>query len=693
MKRYVSATALCRSLFAALVVCGLAQNVDAQSLPSPWTAQDVGSPTLSGIATYSSGVFTVDGAGTDIFSSSDQFQFVYQRVTGDVEIVARVNSLDEVYDYTNAGVMIRSSLTAGSSHGYSTVTALRGVYFRRRLTTGATTTAVSGPEAGAPVWLRLVRRGSMLTSYSSANGTSWTTLGSSTVSLGSTAYVGLAVTSHRSTTRATAVFSNVRVTPLTSSSSTPTSTSSALRGVDIGSPRIAGSTTYSSGTYRISAAGQDIWDVADQFHFAYQAITGDATVVARVQSLTNTDDWAKAGVMIRESLTAQSRHAMVVVSAAQGRAFQRRDQTGEYSSHTSGGSGTAPVWLRLVRAGDLFTAYRSADGTSWTQIGSDTIPMGDTVYAGLAATSHDAYAATSVVVDNVRITSSTATGNRAPSISITSPANNASFTAPTTVSIAATASDPENRMTSVDFYAGSTLITRDTTAPYSASWSPGSAGTYPLTAVAHDADGGSSTSATVNVSVQTSTNRPPTVTLSTGGVLTFNAPAAITMTASASDPEGRLARVEFFNGSTRLYSDTSAPYSYSWSNVAAGSYTLTAVAYDAAGARATSAALAVTVRSSTTSTAPRLLVFTASTNHATSVTNYVLKVFTSTANPATATPLATSDLGKPAPASSGDITVDRSSFFGALTAGTYRATVTAIGPGGQTQSASISFTR
>ena len=75
------------------------------------------------------------------------------------------------------------------------------------------------------------------------------------------------------------------------------------------------------------------------------------------------------------------------------------------------------------------------------------------------------------------------------------------------------------------------------------------------------------------------------------------------------------------------------------------------------------------------------------------MTNYLLKVFPQGANPETATPVATSDLGKPTPAGNNDITVDRASFFAGLPSGNYIATVTAIGPGGQTRSASVSFVR
>jgi predicted phage tail protein len=191
----------------------------------------------------------------------------------------------------------------------------------------------------------------------------------------------------------------------------------------------------------------------------------------------------------------------------------------------------------------------------------------------------------------------------------------------------------------------------------------------------------------------TTGNGAPLVTL-TGPAngATFTAPATINLTATASDPENQLARVEFFSGTTLVGTDTTAPYSFSWGNVAAGTYSLTARAYDTAGASATSAAVTVTV-SGTSSGPPTMVVFTASADHATNVTSYRLSVFTAGSNPSTATPVATSDLGKPTPDANNDITVNQATFFSALAPGNYIATVTAIGPGGQTQSAAVPFTR
>jgi chitinase len=161
------------------------------------------------------------------------------------------------------------------------------------------------------------------------------------------------------------------------------------------------------------------------------------------------------------------------------------------------------------------------------------------------------------------------------------------------------------------------------------------------------------------------------------------------MSATASDPENRLARVEFYNGALLLSSDTTAPFGFSWNGVAAGTYQLKAVAVDADGGSATSSMATVTV--GTVSTTKRVG-FTASVDHAI-VTNYLLEVFPSTANPATATPVASSNLGKPTPDSSNEIVVDRTTFLNGLAPGSYLVTVASVGAGGSSRSVAIPFTR
>ena len=93
--------------------------------------------------------------------------------------------------------------------------------------------------------------------------------------------------------------------------------------------------------------------------------------------------------MIRESMTDGSRNAFMMVSGSQGWGFQSRISTGDESYHQDGPSGDALGWVRLVREGNLFSAYRSTDGTTWSLVGSDAISMASRVYVGVALTSHD----------------------------------------------------------------------------------------------------------------------------------------------------------------------------------------------------------------------------------------------------------------------------------------------------------------
>ena len=463
------------------------------------------------------------------------------------------------------------------------------------------------------------------------------------------------------------------------------------RSTAVGRPKVRGGSAFASGTYWVSAGGVDIWDRADQFHFVYQPVTGNLDIIARVVSVERTHAWAKAGVMVRESLAAGSRHATMLVSASRGYAFQRRPDTGVYTDHTAGGTGSAPGWVRLVRTGDLFEAFRSDDGRSWLKVGSANVPMGETVYVGLAATSHDETTLTTAVFDSLAVTHLSPLANQPPAVSIVEPAGSLVVTLPATVTVTAAAIDPEDRLLSVEFYADSTLIGRRDGTPHSIAWAPSAPGVYTLTAVAHDQDGGRTVSAAVRVTVQEPGNSPPTVSLA-ASLTSSIAPGVIALAANASDPEGQLARVEFFSGSSRLASDASAPYSFTWNDVPAGTYRLTAVAYDALGASATSTAVTLTVGAPLVGVTPTTVVFQASADHDAYVIHYVFEVFAAGANPATAAALATADLGKPAPIG-GEIAVRQDTLFHNLAPGTYLATVSAVGSGGRSRSEAVTFTR
>jgi regulation of enolase protein 1 (concanavalin A-like superfamily) len=144
-----------------------------------------------------------------------------------------------------------------------------------------------------------------------------------------------------------------------------------------------------SGSYTMAGAGADIWEKSDSFHFAYKQLTGTGGITVRVLSLTDTHDSAKAGVMIRESLEPGSVHAMVDIQPMNEVQFLRRTMA-DYTSEADGvGEISTPVWLKLNRAGNTFTARYSIDGVSWEMFNTIAIPMNSEVYIGLIVCSHD----------------------------------------------------------------------------------------------------------------------------------------------------------------------------------------------------------------------------------------------------------------------------------------------------------------
>jgi regulation of enolase protein 1 (concanavalin A-like superfamily) len=705
------------------------------SLPSGWTDVDIGAVGQVGSASYSSGTFTVNGSGSDIWTAADQFNFAYRSTNGDVTLIAKVVSESGSQSYAKAGVMIRESLATNSIEASVLLTPTNGVSMEVRPTTGATTINLSGWVAGVqpPSWVKLVRSGSTFTGYSSADGTSWTQIASTNVTMASSTKAGLAVTAHSNSELNSATFSSVAVTNIaadfaidatpssqsvqvgdgttytatvtpsggfsgtvtfsvsglptgatgtfsptsvsgsgsstlsvstsgstpsgsytltvsgtsgslshndtvtlnvsdftvsvtpasqtvaagqstnytvnlgnnnaftgtiglsvaglpagasgtfnpasltapgsstltvTTTTNTPPGTSTltvtgtsgslshnstaslvvnASSGIlyfeaenvayttngatasvvadsaasggnwvsllstnagpwieytlpnipagtydltffykqhpnraihsltvdgvklgsdldqysatpsyvskdfgvitfksagnhvirltatgknasagtpnisadafqlapaspawqhqDIGAVGLAGSFSQNAGVYTVAGSGADIWTTADQFHYAYQAVSGDVTITARVASEQQTSSYCKAAVMLRASLATNSVEASVLLTPTNGVAMEVRPTTGAATINVTGWvtGAVPPSWVRLTRSGNTFTAFSSSNGTSWTQLGSTNVTMSAGVTAGLAVTSHDNTKLNTATFDNVTL--------------------------------------------------------------------------------------------------------------------------------------------------------------------------------------------------------------------------------------------------------------------------------------------------
>ncbi|MBU6408951.1 MAG: DUF1349 domain-containing protein [Verrucomicrobia bacterium] len=208
---------------------------------------------------------------------------------------------------------------------------------------------------------------------------------------------------------------------------------------DIGNPSISGSAGYANGTFTVAGSGADIWGTSDQFNYAYEAVSGDQTIVARAVSENGTASYAKAGVMIRETTAANAVEASVLLTPANGIAMEIRPTTGSSSINMTGWIAgiVPPQWVKLVRSGSTFTGYYSADGSTWTQIASTNLTMAASALAGLAVTSHDTASLNTATFDNVSISGTQAQPPAAPA-GLTAAAGNAQVALSWTASSGAT---------------------------------------------------------------------------------------------------------------------------------------------------------------------------------------------------------------------------------------------------------------
>jgi len=353
------------------------------ALPAAWETGDVGLTGSPGLAREVAGEYTLFGAGADIWGQQDAFHFTRQVLEGDGSITARVQNVEPSNAWAKAGVMIRESLEPNARNAFLAITPSRGLTFQRRVTPGSNTAATITSARTAPQWVRLQRVGDVVTALESMDGIQWQAIGTIGLDLPSHVYVGLAMTSHRAGQLAEANFTDVTI-----ETAQPILLPAPWEQRTIGDATYHGTASEAIGTFTVQASGRDIWSAADEFHYVYQPLDADGALAARVVSQTRTNGWAKAGLMIRETLETGSRHAMVAITPDNGVAFQRRLTTDGNSRNTNLPAIAAPQWLKIERWGRRIDSYYSADGIHWTYLASETLEF-DAGWIGLAVTSHN----------------------------------------------------------------------------------------------------------------------------------------------------------------------------------------------------------------------------------------------------------------------------------------------------------------
>jgi len=387
-----------------------------------WGNTDVGSVGVAGDACEDNGTFTINASGEDIWGTADGFHYVYKRLVGDGEIIARVVNADFAANWASTGVMIRQSLSEGSAFAFANITDYgRYALLYRNNAGGNASTRHSGNNlVSTPYWVRLVRQGDRFEAYFSEDGTSWSYWRATSVPMTDSVYIGLATFSHSNNAAREAKLDQVSlsgniadVTVASSPDPAPTPDPAPSNGClpagwsnsDVGNVGIAGEACASGGVFTLSGSGHEIWGNEDEFHYVYQQMKGDGEIIARVSSLDALENWTAAGVMMRESLAPGATNVFVNVTGAGRYAMNYREETGRrsYARHSGSTLINLPYWVRLVRDGNRFESYFSTDGVNWEYFRATELAMQPIIFVGMAVVSHTNSQLAISTFDNVEL--------------------------------------------------------------------------------------------------------------------------------------------------------------------------------------------------------------------------------------------------------------------------------------------------
>ena len=306
---------------------------------------------------------------------NDQFHYISQSLSGDGTISAQVTSQSATSGNDQAGVMLRSDTTGGGAYYAAWITPGNGVEIDYRDTDGLSDDEVANPGGSTPAWIEVARSGDTFTAYTSADGVSWQPVIGSSVALPNlegTILAGLAVSSDATGSLSTATFDNVNLAD--SAPPVPNLCPSGWECNDIGFPTPSGTQSFSNGVWTVQGGGGDITTIDDSFRFISQTQETDGIVSAQVASQSDTDPFAKSGLMVRLSTSETSPYYGVFVTPSNGIVLQYRTKE-EGNTSQIDVAGTAPTYLEISRSGDTLTAYTSSNGVNWGPIAGSTVSI------------------------------------------------------------------------------------------------------------------------------------------------------------------------------------------------------------------------------------------------------------------------------------------------------------------------------
>jgi len=600
------------------------------ALPTPWQKTTIGSVNSSDFVAHSANTFYLETYGNTLGGSSDNFTFAYQILNGDGTYIAHLGNYNTLQNQ-KVGLMIRESLQPDAAFSAIAKTDMGGAIVQQRNSTGGLTK--DNPNGYEDLhryelhyWLKIVRSGDEIVSSTSYDGVNWYDLGIQTISMSSQVYVGIFAKGNGYTSY-----------PAQASFDTISFTSSPFPTVSITSPINNSVLATNSVTINAAAAPSTATGSISKVDFY-----DNTTLIGTDNTAPYSFVWNNVSGGLHAVLAKATDNTGKVAVSAKVSIFAPCSSTGTKISGTV--IGTPGSWngsgntREKAFDGDINTYFDAPIDIAWTGLSLSTtykvtniryVPrqglegrMIGGKFQGSNSENFSTYTDLATVVAkpssgwNCFDVSNTASfkylryigpegavgniseiefygtvqvANQAPTVTLTSPVTNSIYTAPATISLSATASDPDvnGSIWRVEFYNGTTLLGTDYNAPYQYIAFNLPVGTYSIKAIAFDdAELASQPSVSVITVVE---NQAPTVTINSPlSNASFNAPASITIDVTASDPDGSISQVNFYNGSTIIASDLTAPYSFTWNNVPAGVYNITALAIDNLNASASS---------------------------------------------------------------------------------------------------------
>jgi regulation of enolase protein 1 (concanavalin A-like superfamily) len=350
-------------------------------------------PEVNASFSQDEGTYSIDASGADVWTTTDQYGAIYvpSGATSTSTTTVEVDSQDDTSSWAKAGIMLRDSIPgSGSSLGYCVLAVTPGNAVQMQWDNDSSGGLNEGDTAGtdgtttAPIWLRLTRSGTSVTGYYSTNDSTWSTVGTVTLTgSDATEDVGMFADSQDAGVMGGATFSNFSVAN-TSFAAYASTTASMVN--------------PNNGTTTIDAAGEDVWTTTDQYGSVYvpSGAGSTSTATVEVDSQDDTSSWAKAGIMLRDSIDTSGSLGYCVLAITPGNAVQLQwdnDSSGglnEGDTAGTGGSTTAPIWLRLTRNGTSVTGYYSTNDSTWTSVGTATLTGSETTEdVGMFADSQD----------------------------------------------------------------------------------------------------------------------------------------------------------------------------------------------------------------------------------------------------------------------------------------------------------------